>query len=247
MEFKQTVIEALQYYVYCLVDPRDNKIFYVGKGYGNRVFNHAADSLNENLDSLKLNTIRDICKEGLKVGYYIIRHGLSENEAYIVESALIDVLTYEKFNTESILTNIQAGHHQWDKGVKTVDEINAMYDCQDLILHTGDRIMCININKTYKPGIDYYGVRENIYEATRKYWRLNENRARNATVVLSVYHGIVRAAFKPIEWRKSDVKFETGARWEFTGVEIPDSPYLNKSIKYNIKKGNQNPIFYINM
>ena len=47
MEFKQTVIEALQYYVYCLVDPRDNKIFYVGKGYGNRVFNHAADSLNE--------------------------------------------------------------------------------------------------------------------------------------------------------------------------------------------------------
>ena len=100
MEFKQTVIEALQYYVYCLVDPRDNKIFYVGKGYGNRVFNHAADSLNENLDSLKLNTIRDICKEGLEVGYYIIRHGLSENEAYIVESALIDVLTYEKFNTE---------------------------------------------------------------------------------------------------------------------------------------------------
>lgn len=217
------------------------------RGYGNRVFNHAADSLNENLDSLKLNTIRDICKERLKVGYYIIRHGLSENEAYIVESALIDVLTYEKFNTESILTNIQAGHHQWDKGVKTVDEINAMYDCEDLIPHTGDRIMCININKTYKPGTDYYGVRENIYEATRKYWRLNGNRARNATVVLSVYQGIVRAAFKPIEWRISDVKFEKGARWEFKGVEIPDSSYLNKSIKDYIKKGNQNPIFYINM
>ena len=43
------------------------------------------------------------------------------------------------------------------------------------------------------------------------------------------------------------MKFETGARWEFTGVEIPDSPYLNKSIKDYIKKGNQNPIFYINM
>ena len=180
MEFKQTVIEALQYYVYCLVDPRDNKIFYVGKGYGNRVFNHAADSLNENLDSLKLNTIRDICKEGLQVGYYIIRHGLSENEAYIVESALIDVITYEQFNTESILTNIQAGHHQWDKGV-------TMYDCEDLIPHTGDSIMCININKTYKQGTDYYGVRENIYEPTLKYCRLNRNIARNSTIVLSVY------------------------------------------------------------
>ena len=31
-EFKPSVIEALQYYVYCLVDPRDNRIFYVGKG-----------------------------------------------------------------------------------------------------------------------------------------------------------------------------------------------------------------------
>lgn len=247
MEFKQIVIEALQYYVYCLVDPRDNKIFYIGKGHGNRVFNHAADSLNEDLDSLKLNTIREIHRQRLNVKYFIIRHGLTENEAYIVESALIDVLTYKEFNKESILTNIQAGHHQWDKGVKTVNEINAMYDCQELIPHSGDRIMCININKTYKPGSDYYGVRENIYEATRKYWRVNINRARNADIVLSVYQGVVRAAFKPLEWRISEVKFATGDRWEFTGVEIPDSKYLNMSIKEYIKKGNQNPILYINM
>ena len=35
--FKQSVIEGLKYYVYALVDPRDNRIFYVGKGTGNRV------------------------------------------------------------------------------------------------------------------------------------------------------------------------------------------------------------------
>ena len=247
MEFKQTVIKALQYYVYCLVDPRNNKIFYIGKGHGNRVFNHVADSLNENLDCLKLNTIRDIHQHGLQVVYYIIRHGLTEDEAYIVESALIDVLTYEQFNTESILTNIYAGHHQWDKGVKTVEEINTMYDCDELQPNSGDRIICINVNKTYKPGTDYYGVRDNLYEATRKYWRINGNRAKTANLVLSVYQGIVRAAFKPIEWKISDVKFDTGDRWEFIGVEIHDSPYLNKSIKEYIKKGNQNPIFYINM
>lgn len=40
MAFKSSVIEALGYYVYCLVDPRDNRIFYVGKGRGNRVFEH---------------------------------------------------------------------------------------------------------------------------------------------------------------------------------------------------------------
>ena len=30
--FKQSVIEGLRCYVYVLVDPRDNRIFYVGKG-----------------------------------------------------------------------------------------------------------------------------------------------------------------------------------------------------------------------
>lgn len=30
--FKESVKEALKYYVYALVDPRDKRIFYVGKG-----------------------------------------------------------------------------------------------------------------------------------------------------------------------------------------------------------------------
>lgn len=109
-------------------------------------------------------------------------------------------------------------------------------------------MICININKPYnRPNTDYYGKRDNIYEATRKYWRLNGNRAKTADYVLAVYQGIVRAVFKPLEWHISDVKFETGDRWEFTGTEIEDSSYLNVSVKEHIKHGNQNPIFYINM
>lgn len=60
--FKESVKEALKYYVYALVDPRDKRIFYVGKGTGDRVFQHAEDSLNENDESLKLSTIREIHK-----------------------------------------------------------------------------------------------------------------------------------------------------------------------------------------
>ena len=248
MEFKQTVIEALQYYVYCLVDPRDKKIFYIGKGVGNRVFNHAADALDENNESLKLDTIREIHKAGLEVSYYIARHGMTEEEAYLVESVPIHMFTYGQFNLESTLTNIQAGHHQWDKGVKTIEEINVLYDCCDIQPISNERLICININKTYnRPNTDYYGKRDNIYEATRKYWRLNGNRARTADYVLAVYQGFVRAVSKPLEWHISDVKFETGDRWEFTGTEIEDSPYLNVSVKEYIKHGNQNPIFYINM
>lgn len=223
MEFKQTVIEAL----------RDNKIFYIGKGYGNRVFQHAMNALDGDISNLKLETIRAIIKANLAVKYYIVRHGLTEEEAYLVES---------------VLTNIQAGHHQWDKGVKTIEEINTLYDCAELVPGHQDRLLCININKTYnRPGADVYGKRDNIYEATRKYWRLNGNRARQADFVLATYQGIVRAVFKPIRWFISEKQFETGERWEFEGTEIFDSPYLNTSVKDYIKKGNQNPILYINM
>lgn len=248
MEFKRTVIEALKYYVYCLVDPRDNKVFYIGKGFGNRVFQHANDALNEEASSLKLDTIREIIRAKLDVKYYIVRHGLSEDEAYLVESVLIDMFTYSQFNLESVLTNIQAGHHQWDKGVKTVEEINILYDCADLSPAPGDKLICININKTYnRPDVDQYGTRDNIYEATRKYWRLNGERAKRADYVLSTYQGIVRAVFKPIRWMVSEKTFNTGNRWEFEGTEILDSPYLNTSVKSIIHHGNQNPILYINM
>lgn len=248
MEFKQSVIEALKYYVYCLVDPRDNKIFYIGKGYGNRVFQHAQNALDENLANLKLDTIRDIIKANLSVKYYIIRHALTEEEAYLVESVLIDVFTYDLFNLESVLTNIQAGHHQWDKGVKTIEEINSLYDCSELVPGHQDRLICININKTYnRPEADFFGTRDNIYEATRKYWKLNGNRAKQADYVLATYQGIVRAVFKPTRWFISNRQFDTGDRWEFEGVEVPDSPYLNTSVKDYIRPGNQNPFFYINM
>lgn len=116
--FKESVKEALKYYVYALVDPRDKRIFYVGKGTGDRVFQHAEDSLNENDESLKLSTIREIHKAEKEVEYYILRHNLSDKEAYLVESTLIDLLTYNAFNRENLLTNVVKGHHQWNEGIK---------------------------------------------------------------------------------------------------------------------------------
>lgn len=239
LEFKQTVIEALKNYVYCLVDPRDNKIFYIGKGKGNRVFDHVKGAVqNENEENLKMTTIREIQNAGKEVLHYIIRHGIEdENDAFLVESVLIDLLTYDKFNTESVLTNIQAGHHQWNEGIKSIGDINALYDCAPLVPDENDKLILININKSYD-----LKERENIYEATRKYWRLDGYKARKADYVLATYRGVVRAVFKPSEWYRS---VKSPGRWEFNGEEVENSPYLNKSVTNFIKPGNQNPIKYI--
>ena len=60
--FSDKVVSALGCYVYRLIDPRNGATFYVGRGRGNRVFAHAAESLSlfENAEDadLKFGTIR---------------------------------------------------------------------------------------------------------------------------------------------------------------------------------------------
>lgn len=170
-EFQPAVIEALKYYVYCLVNPRDNKIFYIGKGKGNRVFQHAKDSLNENDQSLKLDIIRSILREGKQVGLFILRHNLTEETAFVVESVLIDLLTYPKFNKTNQLANIVAGHNQWDEGIKSIEEINAIYNCDKIDVNNGDTLLLVSLNRSFNQAkADGVYRRVDIYEATRKYW-----------------------------------------------------------------------------
>jgi len=147
--FSNKVVEELDFYVYALIDPRDNKIFYIGKGCGNRVFQHCEAALQENYESLKLNLIRDIITSGAKVEHYILRHKLLEREAFQIESVLIDFLTYPKFNTERVLTNIVSGHHQWDEGIKTVDEISAIYDCDKIKINPNEQLLLVSLNKSF--------------------------------------------------------------------------------------------------
>lgn len=246
MTFKASVIEELKYYVYALVNPLDNRIFYIGKGSGNRVFMHATDALASDAPSLKRHIIRDIIGQGRKVKPYILRHRLTEDEAYKVESTLIDLLTYPDFNTASVLTNLQGGHHQWDEGIRTIDEINELYDCPSLSPLRQERLIAVKLNRTYHPGNpEKVYQRENIYEATRKYWRLNPEKAKMADYVLSVYGGIVRAVFKPLRWYSvKDATLFAGVRYAFEGNEVTKSPYLNKDVRTYVS--GQSPVRYIN-
>lgn len=233
--FKESVKEALGYYVYALVDPRNKRIFYIGKGCGDRVFQHAEDALNENIESLKLSTIRDIRHSGLDVEYYILRHNLTEDEAFLVESSIIDLLTYEAFNLENVLTNLVSGHHQWNEGIKTATEINILYDCPKIEPIPGEKLLLVSLNKTYKQS-KATGVyrRANDYESARKYWAISPEKADKINYILGVYRGIVRIVINVKGYTRVSVADDGTVfkkpRFAFWGDIVPDSPYLNKDV-----------------
>ena len=237
-KFSNKTIEELGFYVYALIDPRDSKIFYIGKGCGNRIFQHCKAAIKEKNESLKLNRIRDIIKSGAQVNHYILRHKLTEEEAFQIESALIDFLTYPQFNTEQTLTNIASGHHQWDEGIKTVFEISSLYDCEKIDIDNNDKgkLLLVSLNKSYD-NARAKGVykRPDIYEKTRKYWPIAKQKAGEISHVLGVYHGIVRAVLKVknvafVDYDdEKNVKFRK-ARCCFNGFLEENSPYLNKDV-----------------
>lgn len=74
--FTPEVIEQLQYYVYRLIDLRNGQTFYVGKGKGNRLYDHINDTLksfdgksyidkDEDEIAAKIKQIREIRTSGL--------------------------------------------------------------------------------------------------------------------------------------------------------------------------------------
>jgi uncharacterized protein len=51
MEWRPGVVEKLGYYVYLLVDPQTDRVFYVGKGTGGRCFSHVREARTTVRDS----------------------------------------------------------------------------------------------------------------------------------------------------------------------------------------------------
>lgn len=83
---------AIGYYVYFLIDPRSNAIFYVGKGKGGRVSQHVKNAKSGNVDNAqKHKKIIEILDEGLDVYERVFVSFSDEKSAYQVEKQLIEM------------------------------------------------------------------------------------------------------------------------------------------------------------
>jgi hypothetical protein len=92
---------AGNYYVYCYIDPRTGKEFYYGKGKGSRKEIH----LWTQGKSRKAKKITRIRAAGKEPTIRVIAAALTEDQAFLVEAALI-------WKLGEVLTNENSGHHK---------------------------------------------------------------------------------------------------------------------------------------
>jgi hypothetical protein len=250
--FDEKSRQALMYYVYILLDPTDNKPFYVGKGIDNRVFNHLTCALiDTDTTNAKYEKIREIIQRGQTVKHVIVRHGLSEREAFQIEASLIDTLSY----CGLLLSNIVGGHNSIEKGLMTSEEIIRLYNAQPLN-EMGSDCVLININRTYKRG----NGTNPIYQATKETWLISEWRLPQIKYVLSEFKGLIVEVFEVKNWypkqrpknktidKEKNIKIQVdvtgyGFDGKIASEEIRNQ-YINKSVAHIKQRGAAQVIRY---
>lgn len=260
-QFSEKTLTTLKgYYVYALIDPRTNQVFYIGKGTDNRIFAHEIESgksLKSEKDKLK--TIRDIENSGFNVKRIIINWGLTEDEAFASESSLINLMKYLSNDT---LTNIVSGHHVHE--TLSVEEFEQLYGAECLkpedIQHN---ILIIKINKLYRRDM----TAKEIYDVVRGQWRasLNTIKQKRIKYVFGVYNQLIVAVYKPDEWHyvhemidvpRTDEWDEDTFEYlknrvyfickDYENIDSEGQFYLNKSIaELKVNQSAQNPITYL--
>ena len=231
-QFPQEAMETLKHYVYRLIDPRNGETFYVGRGQGQRVFNHvngAIENPEQSAADPKLERIHDIRARPMDVQHIIHRHGMTESAAKEVEAALIDAYPG--------LVNRMAGAGA-DRGARHSDEIIREYIADEF--EVGENLIMISIGQLYK----------NLgpYEAVRGVWKMKLERAENhGNLVLARYRKVIVGAYRPCRWMKGMAK-HIPDQIGFDGKEATDvwDKYVGKRVPDQyLKKGAANPCRYL--
>jgi hypothetical protein len=242
--FPPGVAAHLKWYVYRLIDPRNGETFYVGKGQGDRVFQHAKGALKategEDIADLKFSRLRAIRVAGLEVGHVIHRHSIErEDVAFQIEAALIDAYPG--------LTNEVGGHASGDYGCRHVEQIVAEYAAEPF--EAREPLILISIARSYEQ------EGKSVYDAVRGVWKVKKDRAESFKLVLAHCQGVVKGAFRPerwlpatkdnFPWLPTDIPKRFGFEGRPAEREI-ESLYVKKRVPDQFRrKGAANPVRFV--
>lgn len=86
--------------------------------------------------------------------------------------------------------------------------------------------------------------RGSLYEAARKCWRLNPDKAKKAEYVIAVIDDVCRGVFKPEKWERCVL--DGKVRWQFEGHDVSGEAgkrYVGRLIPED-KRGGRYPVRY---
>jgi uncharacterized protein len=218
------------YYVYVLVDPVDESVFYVGKGSKQRLLAHGREAdlaVDSRRGSSKLHRIRAIRETGYEPRVDVVRHGLDESQALLVEAALIDSLDG--------LTNAADGHGA-TQGRKPLSEYVARYGAPPV--DAGARAVVLirlgrwrEMDEEMELGVWRYGnghrpgiSQQELIDSARVWWKISPTSIQRRGIhhAVAVYDGVTRLVMEIGSWTQR----EDGRR-AFTATPILDGPIFD--------------------
>jgi len=264
--FSPATIETIGSYVYALTDASD-RVFYVGKGQGNRVFQHIdevrrlmdndpngllgkpeADDEQDSAMGPKRQRIAQLLREGTPPRMYIVREGLTTEQALLIEASLISVLDWQ---LDGVLTNQAAGQGTTAFGLKTVEELEATKGEPFKLtvlpgLNESEEVIAINVNRRWDEVVT---SKSTLLDISRGHWKLSKSRADRCRYAIIHANGIVRGVFGIRGWDGPD------SQGRFTFRPVSDLPLQgaafsqkNASSLFGVAGvGSQNPIRYVRL
>ena len=212
-----------KYYVYALID-KNGIPFYIGKGCKKRMWQHDLETekrldeeMNGNIKSkdneetlkAKHKKIAELGNEGFD--HVIIKWGLTQNEAFMVESALINLLKFSGCR----LTNIANGHSSEKEKSSQIKKTIALTDddflkscCREVISYESIDEPCLFTCINNSLDLDEYEKIESkddyIIDCARGIWRIDESKAKKAKYLIAVYNSVIYGIAEIKDIRKID-------------------------------------------
>lgn len=240
--FNKDVINKLGFYVYLLLDPDTKEPFYIGKGKGNRIFHHLKHSSQKSDKVQKISELHEIGKEPI---LEILKYGLTEEQALLVESTAIDLIGIDK------LTNIQKGHGSKNGSRSNVKDLAIELTGDPKNIQFEEPGLLIKISRRWS----YSMSAIELYDSTRSCWKLAKDKVNKIQYAFAVYDNVIREVYEVRAWLpagSSMVSYEREAvnteRMEFVGVVANQSirkKYLGKNVGAFFPKGAANPVQYV--
>ena len=232
MRFSRKTIEGMKYYVYGFRYPGTKNYFYIGKGKGNRVFSHINQSVKRGIADPKFEVIESLRVTG-GPEIDIIRHGLTEYQALLLESSLIDVLGVDQ------ITNKVRGIDANKYGLMSPKNVEANFKGKEFKLKIS--AVCFKINRAWRKNMS----KDELYNKTRGTWNLSLKRAQRAEYGIGLCHGVIRSIYKINGW-ETDYQ-RSPVRHRFHGEEYDNlQNYLGYSMLNHPGHKVRGPLFYYN-